>query len=204
MNQEQDVTVPQTTPSLTASSVSWQDADDGQLIEWCLEGHELAWTTLIERYSRLIYTIPFRFGFSKMVADEIFQETCLILLEKMDTLQEKDRVRSWLVTVCRRVCIQRLKQKDDLQSIDELEVDGRFQPVDSELIQIEQQHIVQAALSQLQPRCQQLIKALFFDTPAPSYEELAEVLNISVGSIGPTRIRCLNKLQQELSKLGHD
>ena len=204
MSEEQDSTLPSATSNAARETPEWERADDSQLIEWCLNGEEKAWTVLIERYSRLIYTIPFRFGFTKMVADEIFQETCLILLEKMETLREKDRVRSWLVTVCRRVCIQRLKQMDELQSIENIEVDGRVLPLDNELMLLEQHHIIHEALSQLPERCQKLLKALFFEAPPPSYEEISKELAISVGSIGPTRIRCLDKLEQELLKLGHE
>jgi RNA polymerase sigma factor (sigma-70 family) len=197
--------------SLPPKGVTWEDANDTQLIEACILGEERAWTALINRYSRLIYTIPLRFGFSKMVADEIFQETCLILLESLETLREKDRVRSWLVTVCRRVSIQHMRQKKEVQSLDAINLDGhhledarhldgRYPPLDAELIQLEQQHIVREALTKLPARCQQLIKALFFAHPPASYEEIAGQLNISTGSVGPTRSRCLEKLQQEITK----
>jgi RNA polymerase sigma factor (sigma-70 family) len=145
-----------------------------------------------------------------MVADEIFQETCLILLESLETLREKDRVRAWLVTVCRRVSIQHMRQKKEVQSLDSINLDsrlsdgrpldGHYPPLDAELIQLEQQHIVQEALTKLPTRCQQLIKALFFSHPPAPYEEIAGQLNISTGSVGPTRSRCLEKLQQEITK----
>ena len=190
-------------PSFTEENTVWEDASDSQLIDACITGDEQAWAVLVNRYSRLIYTIPLRFGFSKMVADELFQETCLILLESLESLQNKDRVRSWLVTVCRRVCIQYMRQKKNVQSLDSVEVDGNLPPLDSDLLQLEQQHIVQEALARLPSRCQELIKALFFANPSLSYEEIAERLDISTGSVGPTRIRCLEKLHQELKKSGH-
>jgi RNA polymerase sigma factor (sigma-70 family) len=196
--------------SLPPKGVTWEDANDSQLIEACILGEERAWTALINRYSRLVYTIPLRFGFSKMVADEIFQETCLILLESLETLRETERVRAWLVTVCRRVSIQHMRQKKEVQSLDAINLDGRHldgrhldgrdPPLDAELIQLEQQHIVQEALTKLPARCQQLIKALFFSHPPASYEEIAGQLNISTGSVGPTRSRCLEKLEQEITK----
>jgi RNA polymerase sigma factor (sigma-70 family) len=202
---DKKLALPSTPSSLPTHEdrVAWEDLADNQLIDACIDGDEQAWTTLINRYSRLIYTIPLRFGFPKIVADEVFQETCLTLLESLDSLQEKDRVRSWLVTVCRRVCIQHRRQKKEWQSLDGVTIDGRFPPLDSELIQLEQQHLVHEALAKLPPRCQQLLQALFFETPPASYEEIAHQLNISTGSIGPTRIRCLEKLQQELAKSDH-
>lgn len=201
---DEDIALPSTSwLSKIGDTVAWESACDSQLIEACLAGDEAAWTTLLQRYSRLIYTIPLRFGFSKTVADEIFQETCLILLEGLDSLQQKDRVRSWLVTVCRRVCIQHLRQKKEVESLEAVNLDGRFPPIDSEIIKLEQQHIVQEALAKLSPRCQALLKALFFNIPPDSYEEIAQKLKMPTGSIGPTRTRCLEKLAQELTNLGH-
>jgi RNA polymerase sigma factor (sigma-70 family) len=189
-------------PPVDKDQMNWENADDSQLIAACVQGEEQAWATLINRYSRLIYTIPLRFGFSKMIADEIFQETCLILLEKLDSLQQTERVRSWLVTVCKRVCIQHMRQNKDVQTIEGLELDGRFPDLDSELILLEKQHLVQEAMQRLPDRCQQLIQALFFDDPPAPYDDIAAILNISKGSIGPTRSRCLEKLHQELENLG--
>ncbi len=190
-------------PPADSDQVIWRDAEDSQLIEACIGGEEQAWAALINRYSRLIYTIPLRFGFSKMIADEVFQETYLILLERLDSLQQTERVRSWLVTVCKRVCIQHMRQSKDVQSLDVIDIDGRFPDLDSELILLEQQHLVQEAMQRLPERCQQLIKALFFEEPPASYDDIAARLNISKGSIGPTRSRCLEKLHQEMEKLGH-
>ena len=205
MIQEKDHTLLSISPMLPPvdkDQMNWENADDSQLIAACVQGEEQAWVTLINRYSRLIYTIPLRFGFSKMIADEIFQETCLILLEKLDSLQQTERVRSWLVTVCKRVCIQHMRQNKDVQTIEGLELDGRFPDLDSELILLEKQHLVQEAMQRLPDRCQQLIQALFFDDPPAPYDDVAARLNISKGSIGPTRSRCLEKLHQELENLG--
>ena len=185
---DEDIVLPSTSwLSKMGDKVAWENASDSQLIEACLAGEEAAWVVLLQRYSRLIFTIPLRFGFTKTVAEEIFQETCLILLEGLDSLQQKDRVRSWLVTVCRRVCIQHLRQKKEDQSLDGMNLDGRFPPIESELIKLEQQYVVQKALANLPPRCQELLKALFFATPPATYEEISQLFEIPTGSIGPTR-----------------
>ncbi len=176
---------------------AWDDAD---LIGLCLDGDEQAWTILIERYSRLIYTIPFRFGLSKPVADEIFQETCLILLEKLDTLRDRQRISSWLVTVTRRACIQRWRRKA-VQTVELQESNKASDDIENEVLRVEQHYLVQRAMENLKPRCRRLLKWLFFDVPSPSYDDIAEQLNIPKGSIGPTRSRCLGKLRQEIVKM---
>jgi len=187
-----------TKESGTQTDISgWDDVD---LIGACLDGNEQAWTILIERYSRLIYTIPLRFGLAKPVADEVFQETCLILLEKLDTLHDHQRIASWLVTVTRRACIQRWRRKA-VQTVDLQESSKASDDIENEVLRVEQHHLVQRALENLEPRCRRLLQWLFFEVPSPSYDDIAEKLNIPKGSIGPTRSRCLDKLRQQIVKL---
>jgi RNA polymerase sigma factor (sigma-70 family) len=189
----------------TEPQPAWPHATDSQLIDACLAGHETAWAVLIERYSRLIYTIPLRFGFSKVIADEIFQETCLILLEGLETLQDRQRISSWLMTVTRRACIQRMRQPPPTVASplpDEVkEVDST---IEEDLLRLEQRHLVQQALANLSTRDQQLLRALFFEEPRPPYEEIAQTLGVSVGSIGPLRARSLKRLQQEIIRLENE
>ncbi|MBW1859137.1 MAG: sigma-70 family RNA polymerase sigma factor [Deltaproteobacteria bacterium] len=178
--------------------IEWNDAD---LIEACLAGDERAWKILVERYSRLIYTIPLRLGFSKIVADEIFQETCVTLLEKLDTLRDRTRLSSWLMTTTRRACIHRWRQKQVVQvDLTETTETTKGTP-ESDLLYLEEQHRVQLAFERLPSRCQQLLKALFVQDPPCSYEAIAGELDMPIGSVGPTRNRCLKKLRQEFVRL---
>ncbi|MBV7327349.1 sigma-70 family RNA polymerase sigma factor [Chloroflexi bacterium TSY] len=191
----------------TSAVPTEKNQDDGtsdvELIEACLRGEEEAWEVLLKRYSRLIYTIPIRFGFSQLVADEIFQETCLVLLEKLETLSKRERLHAWLVTVTKRACIQRMrKHKREGGAIHMLpndKTDGLH--VEDQLLLLEQKSLVHAAIANMEPKCKQLLTALFFDEPPKSYETISVELNIPIGSIGPTRKRCLEKLRQEIAIL---
>jgi RNA polymerase sigma factor (sigma-70 family) len=184
-------------------SIDWQQAPDTTLIEACLQGDEEAWAALVERYSRLIYSIPIRFGFSQTIADEVFQETCLALLEGMHTLQNHDRLSSWLMTVSRRACIRRIRQKAGVEMEEDWEtaVPANDPPLENTLIQLEQQNLIYQAIKSLSPHCQQLLTTMFLTEPAPSYEEIASQLDIPVGSIGPYRSRCLKKLRLALVQM---
>lgn len=170
--------------------------DDEQLVAACLAGDEEAWSTLLDRYSRLIYTVPLRFGFSPIIAEEIFQEVCLILLEKLATIRERHRFSTWLVTVTRRACLQRLRYQKEMQTL-ELVEETTFAPNTPEaaLLLMEEQAVVHRALAKLDGRCQHLVRALFFEATSPSYAEIADTLQMPEGSIGPTRGRCLEKLR---------
>ncbi len=180
-------------------SPQWDEASqDVDLVDACLRGDETAWVSLIRRYRRLIYTIPLRFGMPLSAADEIFQEVSLILLQKLHTVRDETRLSAWIVTVTRRACIQRWRQLPAAISIDELadhpdEIDGDMEEA---LLKLERRHTLQQALEQLDERCRRLIQALFLMDPPASYQEIAQALDVSEGSVGPTRARCLDKLRR--------
>ncbi|MCE7983570.1 MAG: sigma-70 family RNA polymerase sigma factor [Caldilinea sp. CFX5] len=173
--------------------------DDEQLVVACLAGDEEAWGALLDRYSRLIYTVPLRFGFPAAIAEEIFQEVCLILLEKLTTLRDHRRFSTWLVTVTRRACLQRLRYQKETQSLELLEETAAAPHTpEAALLLLEEQDIVHRAVAKLDGRCRHLVRALFFDAISPSYAEIADTLQMPEGSIGPTRARCLEKLRHLL------
>lgn len=178
------------------------EPDDATLVEACLAGDERAWEILIQRYSRLIYTVPLRFGLPQTVADEIFQETCITLLEKLHTIQNPSRLSAWLVTVSRRCCIQRWRGKKPPETVDIMDIDHPTEDkVEEKMVRVEQQYLVHEAIKNLNERCQRLLTMLFLDESSPSYEDISNELGISLGSIGPNRARCLKKLQKEIAKL---
>ncbi len=178
-------------------------AQDHELIDACLVGDEGAWALLIQRYQRLIYTIPLRFGMPPAPAEEIFQEVCLILLQKLHTLQDQMRLSAWLVTVTRRACMKHWHQSPTSASLDDLvdqspEYDG---DLDEDLLILERRHTLQQALERLDGRCRQLLEALFLADRPPSYQQLARDLNMVEGSIGPTRARCLQKIRRIVAEI---
>jgi RNA polymerase sigma factor (sigma-70 family) len=183
-------------------SPDWNHQDDTHLIESCLLGEPRAWEALLARYSRLIYAIPIHFGFPEPVVDEIFQETCVILIEKLHTLRDRARLNSWIMTITRRACLQFLRARgrgDSYGNLDANATDGTA--LDERLLRLERQAVVWRAIDNLDLRCQQLLKALFFTEPRQPYEVIAAAINISPGSVGPIRARCLEKVRQEIEKM---
>ena len=75
---------------------------DERLLEACRRGGESAWEMLVERYQRLIYAIPRRAGLDKDQAAEVFQEVFMTLIEKLDDIEQPERLQAWLVTTARR------------------------------------------------------------------------------------------------------
>ncbi len=78
------------------------EKSDAQLLNACRKGDETAWDDLVERFQRLIITIPRRSGLSEEQAADIFQEVFLTLFEKLDEIEQPEKIRSWLVTTTKK------------------------------------------------------------------------------------------------------
>ena len=175
--------------------------DDSKLIADCLKGRPRAWDELIERYSRLIYSIPLRVGLSTADADDVVQVVWGIVLRKLDTLREVDRLSAWLIRTTYRESWRRGRLSRKHVGLDESTVDASG-PDEDEVSRLERQHVVRQSLDQLDERCRKLLRALFFDSESKSYEQIAADLGMKIGSIGPTRARCFKGLEKILVKAG--
>jgi RNA polymerase sigma factor (sigma-70 family) len=186
------------------------DDSDLELVLACRRGDQLAWEKLVRRYQRLIYAIPRRAGLSEDDAAEIFQDVFTTLFEKLNDIQEPERLQAWLVTTTRRRTLRTISRRpeklrsdedeDEGASVAEMMSDPALLP-DEKLLLLEEQHQIRTAVSQLDERCQTLVKLLFYQREPPSYAEVAQVLGVPEGSIGPTRARCLSKLLRILTKV---
>lgn len=174
---------------------------DPALIAACLDGRKEAWDSLVERYGRLVYSIPRRYGLSEADADDVFQNVFLTLYRSLPKLRDQTRLSAWLITTAHRECWRIGKRRDDYPDLDQV-MEDVSEPSRDRLIEWERQHLVQEGLKLLGGLCEQLLRALFMDTANPSYEVIAKRLGIRVGSIGPTRARCFQKLERVLARLG--
>ena len=185
---------------------------DEQLLLACRRGEEDAWEALVRRYQRLVYAVPRRAGLDEDAAAEVFQEVFTTLLENVAGIEQPSRLHAWLVTTARRKTwrvITRSKAtrpfggdedaEDEMLSV----ADERALP-DEALAQLEEQHLVRAALADLDDRCRKLLTMLFYSAEPPPYSEVAAALGTPEGSIGPTRARCLRKLLDALKKKGFE
>jgi RNA polymerase sigma factor (sigma-70 family) len=190
------------------------ELSDADLIARCREGSQAAWSTLVRRYQRLIYTVPRRAGLSDEQCADVFQATFSRLFEGLARITEPARVQAWLVTTAKRESLRMLEQSrrtvslargsgedsdDDTDPLDKFADPG---PLPEELLaDLQQQDRLRRAVDRLDPRSRQLVELLFLqDEPLP-YSEIAARLGIAEGSIGPTRARCLEKLRTLLKAL---
>lgn len=186
----------------------YEELSDGELIAACRQGDSKGWDALVARYERLVYTIPIRYGLTPAEADDVFQSVWTKLLRHLPYLKQPERISAWLVTTARRECWDqrrgaehertRAMPSDDLPEPDAT-WDESLTPEEI-LAHYEEHQALQKALRQLDERCRPLLNYLYRDPTEPSYEEIARRLNMAVGSIGPTRARCLKKLRELLQK----
>lgn len=185
---------------------------DEQLLLDCRRGDETAWEALVHRYQRLIYAIPRRAGLDEDLAAEVFQEVFSTLLQNVERIEQPSRLHAWLVTTARRKTWRMVSRESGTQSLSPDDDEGgaglldtladRALLPDEALLQLEQQHLVRAALEELDTRCRDLLRMLFYAPEPPPYSEIAARLGTTEGSIGPTRARCLQKLLKLLDKMG--
>lgn len=174
---------------------------DPQLIQRCIDGEQAAWNELIEKYARLVFSIPRRYGLSEADAEDVFQTVFSTVVRTLPTLRDQRRLSAWLITTTRRECWRKSKaSQTDVAVTDDL-ADGSAPP-DEEIGRLERQQMVREALQQLDGRDRNLLEALFMRAEPASYEQLARELDIPIGSIGPTRARAFRKLEAVLRKMG--
>ncbi|MHC5005320.1 MAG: RNA polymerase sigma factor [Planctomycetota bacterium] len=179
-------------------------AGDPELIAACLDGDEAAWRTLVESYSGLVYSIPLRLGLGEDAAEEIFQDVFAVLVHQLPRLRRRTALPAWLITTTHRAC-RRWVRRSGRRPVTEAEplLLERSLPVEL-AVEWEQRHRLRRALTRLGGRCEALLTALYLSSGTGRYEQIAQQLGIPVGSIGPTRARCLRKLLELLEPPGEE
>jgi RNA polymerase sigma factor (sigma-70 family) len=173
-------------------------ADIAGLVRGAVAGDRQAWERLVEQYARLIWSITADFRLPESDAADVAQTTWLRLLEHIDRIEYPDRVGSWLAATARNECLRNLAARKRLVlARDEEVLSGvvAYCPeVDERILADERDQVVRDALSRLPGRWQRLLELLMADPPT-SYADISDELGLPVGSIGPTRGRCLAQLR---------
>jgi RNA polymerase sigma factor (sigma-70 family) len=188
-------------PTRTAERPTAVHRSDPRLVEAALRGEQRAWDAIVDRYGRLVYSIARRYGLGDADADDVFQNVFLILHRRLETLADRERLSSWLITTTHRECWRVGRAGDLADEVNErIENVGEPEPEDRE--RWERQLQVRTALDRLGGRCAQLLIALFTEEGTDRYARIADKLGMKVGSIGPTRARCFAKLEGILREMG--
>ncbi|WP_290062250.1 RNA polymerase sigma factor [Amycolatopsis solani] len=166
------------------------------LVKRARDGDQEAWNALVDRFAPLVWSVCRRHDLSRADAEEAGSNVWLRLVEGLGSLREPAALPGWLVTVTRRECLRVVSGRRGQVLV----ADDRFPgedglAADAEVLKQEQYLALREAFAGLSDRCRRLL-TLLFSEPRPSYTEISDRLDMRVGGIGPTRLRCLDALRR--------
>jgi RNA polymerase sigma factor (sigma-70 family) len=177
---------------------------DARLVARCLDGESRAWDALVFRHERLVYAIGRAYRLADEDMGDVFQEVFAALFRGLPNLRDARSLVRWLSSTAERVArttaLRRRREvarevRDDL-TLTKLEDQG--EAVGADLERLERQHQVRIAMGGVSDRCKRLLEALYYEDPVPTYLELSQRLGVPMGSLGPTRARCMDQLRSRL------
>jgi RNA polymerase sigma factor (sigma-70 family) len=177
------------------------EPDDRQIVATLMTaaaaGDGRATEALIQRYSGLVWSIAWGYHLGAADAADVSQIVWMRLVENLGRIRQPDSLGAWLGSVTRHECLRLLRRSErEVTVADDLDLDGCSvdDDVDFGLLSGEREAALRQAFECLPPRWRSLLEVLM-DAPSASYEEVAEVVGMPIGSIGPTRQRCLDRLR---------
>jgi RNA polymerase sigma factor (sigma-70 family) len=183
------------------AAVTLDEGDLTLVVAQARAGGGAAWENLIRRFGGLVASIARRCRLNDADVAELCQTTWLRLVENLDRIEQPERLGAWLATTSRRESLRIATRRAVLSLSDTVYLisDDSLDPLDSALLKDEQLAVIRSATQRLAPHCQRLLGLLMGDDDLP-YKEIAEQLSMPVGSIGPTRGRCLEHLRKILAE----
>ncbi|HEV2452423.1 MAG TPA: sigma-70 family RNA polymerase sigma factor [Streptosporangiaceae bacterium] len=185
-----------------------QDAEIGSLVKAAADGDKDAWRALVGQFSGLVWSITRAYRLGDADAADVCQTAWLRLAENIHRLNHPERVGAWLATATRRECLRNIRVSARTVPAEDMtwfDVPDDDNPTEEAVLAAEREReaaqrgkALRRALGQLSARCRQLLRVLMA-SPPPSYTDVAAALDMPVGSIGPTRARCLDRLRNELA-----
>jgi RNA polymerase sigma factor (sigma-70 family) len=177
------------------------DVSNADLLAGSAAGEQAAWDQLVRRFNGLVWSVARGFRLQVGETDDAVQNTWLRLVENLDRISDPEHLGSWLATTTRRECLQVLRRRSrtgyPTESVETLQVPDAAPALDAGLLADERDAALWAAVHELPTRCWSLLRILMA-SPPPSYAEVAAALDMAIGSIGPTRQRCLDQLRKRV------
>jgi RNA polymerase sigma factor (sigma-70 family) len=177
------------------------DTSTQALLTAAAAGDQNAWDQLVDRFSRLVWSVARGFRLSDADAADVCQTTWLRLVEHLQSFNDPDRLAGWLATTARRESISVLRKRDREVPVfdgpDEEDGDAEQDP-ERQMVARDEYRELWDAFAALSERCRSLLRVLAV-SPLEYYAQIADALRMPVGSIGPTRARCLDRLRARLA-----
>ena len=155
----------------------------------------------MERFNDMVWSVARGFRLDEATAKDVAQTVWLRLVENMDRIKDPERLPGWLATTARNEALRVAKRADRLRPTEfEFDIEDESPGFEEMMVDEEEARFVVKAFRVLDEACQTLLRLMTVDPPL-SYDEISELTGRPVGSLGPTRARCLDKLRSELSRI---
>lgn len=166
------------------------------------EGDRAAWDALVDRYGNLVWSVARSFRLDNASAADVSQTTWLRLVENLDRIRDPERLAGWLATTARNEALRVVRRTQrELPAVDvEVLTDPVFVEPMAAVLAEERDAELLGVFTELSHDCQQILRLATADPPL-EYAEIAEILDRPIGSIGPTRARCLQQMRTRLEAI---
>jgi RNA polymerase sigma factor (sigma-70 family) len=184
--------------------------EDARLVGACLQGDARAWAALVRRHERLVYAVARSYRLPDADAGDVFQEVFAALVRGLPRMRDARTLVRWLASTTDRIARaaalrgrrERALGLSGSEALPDIAADSPG--VGADLEQLEEQALVRLALLALPEGCRRLIEALYYEDPTPSYAAIAGRLRLPIGSLGPTRARCIERMRRQLGRISND
>jgi RNA polymerase sigma factor (sigma-70 family) len=175
-----------------------QGSDLRALVKASIDGDETAWNELVRRYADLVMAVCRQYRLRPADAQDVSQTVWLRLVEHLADIREPAALARWIATTTKHECLRQIKSGSQVLPLDPL-TDRQLDGTDSveiaeQLLAAERHQVLLDGLAELPDHQRRLLTLLLADPPH-SYTEISKMLNIPIGSIGPTRSRVLERLR---------
>lgn len=177
----------------------WNDSSTADLVAFAKGGDARAWDALVERFAPLIWSICRKYHLDHTDAEDVGQNVWMIFVNHLDSVRDPAALPGWLATITRRECFRVLRATCKVPASGKAPEDALTDsaaPAEHDLLLAERSEALREAFCRLPLFSQRLLTLLIADPPVP-YAEISARLGIPVGSIGPSRRRCLEKLRRD-------
>ncbi|AGZ41757.1 RNA polymerase sigma factor [Actinoplanes friuliensis] len=177
-----------------------------QLVSKAVGGDQAAWNEIVERFGRRVWATCRAYRLSQADAADVFQQTWLRVLENLGSLRDPARLGAWIATTCRNEALVALRRAKRATPVGQTWLldrpTGPEEAPERPFLIADRDAELWSAFQRLSSRCQHVLRVLVVEAEdgRPSYEHAAEVLEMPIGSLGPTRGRCLTQLRQFLTE----
>lgn len=201
-------------PGSEIRSNPWRRSEAPELAVACVRHAPGAWEEFLRRYGNLIYSTLHRLGLDEEAREEGFQTSVIAIHRALPELRDAESLVSWIIRITYRQGVNQIRartraRETPIEEMTEVALHRAANPVEDEPVppdeirlRLERAQMAEALMDAISERCKRLLALLFYEDPPLDYSEISQREGIPVGSIGPTRARCLERARRVAADRG--